>query len=196
MRKVIMLNRVSIDGMFASLNEKTFGMDWFVPDPEVENYVHTLGNPGSQAPDTLLLGAATFRGFEAAWVPFLTNPQAPAPLRAIAEELTRMVKVVFSHSLTQPAWANTRVTSQDPVDFVRRLKAEPGASIMIMGSGTIVQPLASAGLIDDYLFIVTPVIAGGGKPLFPGVSQQKLKLIGSKGFASGNVVLHYEGSAP
>jgi dihydrofolate reductase len=195
MRKVIMLNRVSIDGMFASLNEKNFGMDWFVPDPEVENYVHTLGNPGSPAPDNLLLGAATFRGFEAAWVPFLSTPQAPAPLRAIAEELTKMVKVVFSHNLSQSTWANTRVTSQSPVDFVRRLKAEPGANIMIMGSGTIVQPLSGAGLIDDYVFIVTPVIAGAGKPLFPGVSQQKLRFVESKAFASGNVVLHYEGVA-
>jgi len=194
MRKVIMLNRISIDGMFASLNEHSFGMDWFVPDPEVEKFVHTLGSPGDQAPDTLLLGAATFQGFEAAWVPFLTNPQAPAPMRAIAEELTQMVKVVFSHRISNPTWANTKVTSQPADDYVRRLKGEPGADIMIMGSGTVVQALATAGLIDHYLFIVTPVIAGPGKPLFQGVASQKLRFVESKAFASGNVVLHYQGA--
>jgi dihydrofolate reductase len=194
MRKVIMLNRISIDGMFASLNEQSFGMDWFVPDPEVEKYVHTLGDPGAPGPDTLLLGASTFRGFEAAWVPFLTKPDAPPPLRAVAEELTRMVKVVFSHQLTTSSWANTRFVSAPIADHVERLKDGPGADIMVMGSGSVVQTLANAGLIDDYIFIVSPVIAGVGKPLFPAVAPQKLQFVDSKSFASGNLVVRYRGA--
>jgi len=193
MRKVIMLNRISIDGMFASLNDQNFGMDWFVPDPEVDKFVHSLGEVGAPAPDTLLLGASTFKGFEAAWVPFLSNPNAPAPMRAIAEELTQMVKIVFSHRITYSSWANTRFVNAEAAEYVEHMKGESGANIMVMGSGTIVKSLASAGLIDDYIFIITPVIAGVGKLLFPAVSEQKLKFVESKVFTSGNIVLHYHG---
>ncbi|MNH48165.1 hypothetical protein D3C79_1117940 [compost metagenome] len=61
-----------------------------------------------------------------------------------------------------------------------------------MGSGSIVQQLAEAGLIDDYLFIMTPVVAGEGKPLFQHVNQFGLSLVEARAFQSGNVVLHYE----
>ncbi|MFC5649591.1 dihydrofolate reductase family protein [Paenibacillus solisilvae] len=64
--------------------------------------------------------------------------------------------------------------------------------ILILGSGTIVQQLANEGLIDEYLFIMTPVVAGEGKPLFKHVKQFGLTLLETKAFRSGNVLLHYE----
>ena len=73
-----------------------------------------------------------------------------------------------------------------------KLKSEKGDGIVIFGSGTIVQQLANEGLIDDYLFIVTPVVAGNGKPLFKDVKQLGLKLLEAQGFASSNVLLRYE----
>jgi dihydrofolate reductase len=73
----------------------------------------------------------------------------------------------------------------------KKLKRQKGADIMIMGSGHIVQELTKAGLIDEYAFIVTPIIAGEGKPLFPGVLPLKLELISTKRFASGNVLSHF-----
>jgi len=191
MRKVTMLNRISLDGMFASRNQGTFGMDWFVQDPEVEKHVHALGEPGDPAPDTLLLGGATFKGFEASWLPFLTDPAAPPPLRAVAEELTKMTKIVFSGRLADTPWANTRIEKEPPGKVVRKLKSEPGGGIMVMGSGTVVRNLASEGLIDEYVFIVSPVVAGSGKPLFPDIPQQNLSLVSAKAFPSGNVVLHH-----
>jgi dihydrofolate reductase len=62
---------------------------------------------------------------------------------------------------------------------------------MIMGSGTIVQQLTDAGLIDEYVFIVSPVIAGKGKALFRDVEQRGLGLVSSRSFPTGNVVLQY-----
>jgi dihydrofolate reductase len=62
----------------------------------------------------------------------------------------------------------------------------------MFGSGTIAQQLASEGLIDDYWFIVTPVILGAGKQLFAGVKKLNLELVEANGFKSGNVVLHYK----
>lgn len=188
MRKVIVLNRISIDGFFASLNDMTFGMDWFVQDPEVDQAVHE-GNYS----DTLLLGDITYKGFERSWVPMLNDPNTPPQMKAVAEELTKMTKVVFSTKLKQNdiRWANTELRRGNLAEVVKELKSREGADILIMGSGTIVQQLTNEGLIDEYLFIVTPVIAGEGKSLFNDAKQTNLKLVEAKSFKSGNVVLHY-----
>ncbi|MEO7705490.1 MAG: hypothetical protein ABIV92_12720 [Thermoflexales bacterium] len=58
MRKIVVLNRVSIDGFFASLNQKSWGMDWFVQDPAVDKAAHAL-IAGDSPPDTLILGGIT-----------------------------------------------------------------------------------------------------------------------------------------
>lgn len=192
MRKIKMLNRVSIDGYFASLNDATFGMDWFVHDPEVDKAVHASGG----RMDTLLLGEITYMGFERSWVPLLHDPNAPEQMKAVAEELTQMTKIVFSSKLKEAKWENTKIFDGNLVDVVRKLKEETGSDILVMGSGTIVRQLAEEGLIDEYMFIVTPVVAGEGKPLFQHVKRFDLRLKDTRAFKSGNVVLHYELKSP
>jgi len=187
MRKVVMMNRISVDGYFASLNEAAAGMDWFLPDPEVDVALHEVGHG-----DTLILGATTFDVFEKGWVPILQNPDAPPPLKAIAEELTGMTKLVFSTTRKASTWANTKFYDGSLAAVVRELKAGEGADVLIFGSGTIVRQLANEGLIDEYVFVVTPVVVGEGKPLFAQVGRLGLTLLRSKAFASGNVLLHYE----
>lgn len=193
MRKIVMLNRVSMDGFFASRNQKTWGMDWFVQDPEVDKAAHALV-AGDSPPDTLILGGITYRGLERSWTPWLKDPKAPKQMKAVAEELTGMNKVVFSKSLKKGeiTWENTQLHATNLIKVVKNLKQGKGAGIMIMGSGTIIQQLANAGLIDEYVFIVTPVVAGEGKPLFKDVKQFGLKLLSTKSFKSGNDLLHYE----
>ena len=187
MRKVYMLNRVSIDGYFASNNEETWGMEWFVPDQTgVDQVVHQLIRA-----DMLLLGEETYLGFERSWVPFLADPNAPRYTRMTAERLTSMTKVVFSKKLKESTWENTEVHDGNLTNVVKELKSGEGTDILVMGSGTIVQQLTQEGLIDEYFFILTPVIAGQGKPLFPGVEHLKLTLVASQSFDSGNVLLHY-----
>jgi dihydrofolate reductase len=188
MRKVVMLNRISIDGFFASFNEMTGGMDWFVPDPEIDKAVHELADGPA---DTLLLGTKTYTMFQHSWVPMLKDPNTPVELKAVAQELTNMTKIVFSHSLVSSSWENTRFVDSDLPGTVQNLKRQKGGGIMVMGSGTIVQQLTNAGLIDEYVFIVSPVIAGQGKALFKDVEQRGITLVSSRAFASGNVVLQY-----
>mgnify|MGYP002624272333 CR=1 FL=1 len=188
MRKITMLNRISIDGYFASLNDAAFGMDWFMPDPEVDIAVRS----GDGQMDTLILGGITYRGFESHWAPMIKDPHAPKELKAIAEELTNMTKIVFSKKMKQSAWANTLLFDGNPGEVVRKIKKEEGSGILIMGSGTIVQQLANEGLIDEYVFIVTPVVAGKGKPLFKEVKQFGLTMKESLAFKSGHLVLRYE----
>jgi dihydrofolate reductase len=191
MKKIVMLNRVSMDGFFASPNQNTWGMDWFVQDPAVDKAAHEL-NGNSETP-MLLLGRETYKGFEKSWVSKLTDPDAPKEMKAVAEELTKMIKVVFSKTLRENeiTWDNTKLFKGNLIEEVKKIKQEKGADIMIMGSGTIVQQLSNEGLIDEYVFIMTPVIAGGGKPLFKDVKQLGLQLIETKSFKSGNVLLHY-----
>ena len=186
MRKIVMMNRISIDGRFASGNEETFGMDWFVPDPEVDRALRSDG----EKLDTLILGGSTYRGFERSWTPFLRDPSAPPAMRAVAEELTAMRKIVFSRREAPLLWENTERCRGSVPDVARRLKQEEGTSILIMGSGSIVRQLAGEGLIDEYVFILTPIVAGEGKPLFDHAGFG-LKLKEAKAFASGNVVLRY-----
>jgi len=63
----------------------------------------------------------------------------------------------------------------------------------ILGSGSIVSELAPLGLIDEYRIMVNPVILGRGKPLFTGIKEMlNLKLLKTRTFKSGNVLLYYE----
>ncbi|TDF92729.1 dihydrofolate reductase family protein [Paenibacillus piri] len=187
MRKIKMLNRVSIDGYFSSNNEATFGMDWFIHDPEVDKTAHVIGGKM----DILLLGGTTYRGFERSWVPFLNDPNAPEQLKKVAEELTDMTKVVFSKTITQSNWSNTQIYDGDLIEVVMQLKHNSSSDILVLGSGSIVEQLANERLIDEFIFIVSPIVAGEGKSLFPHVKQLDLTLVEAKTFESGNVILHY-----
>jgi dihydrofolate reductase len=188
MRKIKMLNRISMDGYFASSNEANFGMDWFIHDPRVDEAAHKLGGKM----DTLILGSTTFQGFERYWVPVLEDPHASKEMRATAKELTDMTKIVFSRKMKSSDWSNTKIFDANLIEVVRQLKQDSGSDILLLGSGSIVQQLASEGLIDEFMFIVTPVVAGEGKPLFPPIKQFELNLLEVKTFDSGNVLFHYE----
>jgi dihydrofolate reductase len=73
------------------------------------------------------------------------------------------------------------------------MKQLPGKDMVILGSGSIVSTLTQLGLIDEYRLIVNPVILGNGKPLFKGLKDRlNLKLLKTKAFSSGNVLLSYQ----
>ena len=104
-----------------------------------------------------------------------------------------MPKVVFSRTLDAASWQNTRLVKDDIAAEVRRMKSASGGDIAILGSGSIVAQLASAGLIDEYQIVVNPIVLGSGRTLFEGVGKKlNLKLTSSRAFSNGNVVLGYE----
>ena len=189
MRKVVMFNRISVDGFFAGPNGE---IDWFIADPELDKALHEMGQPGVAPPDTVLLGRVTYQLFESFWPKIAADPDVPIEARIMADELNRMTKVVFSKTLDDVSWENTRLVKGSVTEEVSRLKQEKGSDILIFGSGTIVQQLASEGLIDEYLLAATPVILGTGKPLFKNVKKLNFKLLETRNFKSGNVLLHYE----
>lgn len=189
MREVIMFNRVSIDGFFAGPNGE---IDWFIADPELDKALHEMGQPGMAPPDTVLLGRVTYQLFESFWPKVAADPEAPREARTIADELNQMIKVVFSKTLKDVSWENTRLVKGNVTEEVSRLKQEKGSDILIFGSGTIVQQLASEGLIDEYILAITPIVLGTGKHLFKDVKKLNFKLLETRSFKSGNVLLHYE----
>jgi dihydrofolate reductase len=183
MRKVTMLNRISLDGFYAGPNGE---IDWFIHEADVDRAAHEMMNP-----DTLLMGRLTYQMFESYWPPIAKDPKAPEGARMIANELNEMTKVVFSKSLEEVAWVNSKLVKGDIIKEVSQLKQGNGADITIFGSGTIVQQLAAEGLVDEYLVVVTPVILGAGKPLFKEVKKCNLELLETRSFPSGNLLLHY-----
>ena len=183
MRKVVMFNRVSLDGFFAGPNGE---IDWFVQDSEVDKATHEMMHP-----DTLLLGRVTYQMFESYWPHVATDPNAPKEARILADELNQMTKVVFSKTLKEVTWENSKLVKGDVTKEVSKLKQGEGLDIVIFGSGTIVQQLTDEGLVDEYLITVTPVILGAGKPLFKDVKKINLELLETRNFKSGNVLLHY-----
>jgi dihydrofolate reductase len=183
MRKVTMLNRISIDGFYAGPNGE---IEWFIHEAEVDQAAHEM-----MAPDTLLMGRATYQMFESYWPPVAKDPDAPEGARMIAHELNEMTKVVFSKTLEEVTWVNSKLVKDDIISMVNQLKQGDGQDIAIFGSGTIVQQLADEGLIDEYLIVVTPVILGAGRALFKEVKKCNLELLETRSFRSGNVLLHY-----
>lgn len=183
MRKVIVMNRITLDGYFAGPNGE---IDWFIHDPEVDQAAHELMHP-----DTVLFGRVTYQMFESYWPGVAADANAPEGARRTANELNQMAKVVFSGSLPGVGWVNSILVSDGLNTAVEKLKQTAGGDFVIFGSGTLVQQLANAALIDEYLLIVTPVVLGAGKKLFQGVTKMSLQLVEMRSFASGNVLLHY-----
>src|SRR5262249_10271810 len=110
------------------------------------------------ASDALLLGRVTYEGFAAAW-----------PLRSgdpFTDKMNSMRKFVASHDAAKPLEWNATLLAGGVVEAVKQLKHEPGEDILVYGSIDLVHTLRTHGLIDEYHFIVYPLILGEGKRIF------------------------------
>lgn len=184
MRKVVVYNRVSLDGFYA---DEEGGIDWFIHDFEVDKTAHEL-----MSPDTMLFGRETYQQFESFWPHAAKDPNAPPPARKMGQELNAMTKIVFSTTLKEVTWENSTLHSGDVAGQTQQLKELDGGDIAIFGSGTIIQQLADAGLIDEYVIVVTPVVLGSGRALFDGYKPLDLQLAEARSYNSGNVLIHYK----
>jgi dihydrofolate reductase len=197
MRKIVVFDRVTADGYFSGPEGN---LDWVVPDAEIDR----LGGdaiPGSG--NMMLFGRRTYQMFESFWPHVLNDsPEAPDPhmpgrqsaaMRGMAVWIHEATKIVFSKSLNDVTWHNSRLLRDVAPAGIEALKQEPGgADIMIFGSGQIVSKLTALGLIDEYHLIVSPLLLGSGKPLVSGVtSRVPLDLLEVKRYESGNVMLRY-----
>ena len=112
-------------------------------------------------------------------------PHWPTSTDIYAAPMNEIPKVVFSSTLTDPAWADTRVVSGDLAAEIAKLKAEDGGPLLLHGGASFARALAALGLIDEYRLYVHPVALGDGLPLFG--ERVRLKLVDSRTFATGVV---------
>jgi len=102
-------------------------------------------------------------------------------------------KYVVSTTLqSADAWRNSTIISENVVGEVRKLKAQPDKDLYVNGSSVLVHTLAQTDLIDEYSLLVFPVVLGSGKRVFPDGFYTGLKLIESKAFPSGVILLRYQ----
>ena len=182
MRKVIVSNLISLDGFIARPNGE---LDWFVTNDE---FFEDTPDQLDEA-DTLLFGRVTYESFASYWPTEMAAEQNPG---AIRDRMNNFQKVVFSTTLSEATWKNSRLVKSDLGAEVTRLKQQPGKDILIFGSGQIVAALTQLGLIDVYRIFLNPVILGSGIPMFAGVTKSvKLKLLLSKTLKSGVIALDY-----
>lgn len=138
------------------------------------------------ASDALLLGRVTYQGFAAAW-PSMKDEAG------FADRMNSLPKYVVSTTLQEVTWNNSRLIKENVAEEVSQLKQESGQDILVGGSGSLVQTLMQHDLVDVFKLMVHPVVLGSGKRLFPeGIDMKALKLVETKAFSSGVVVLSYE----
>jgi len=177
---------VSLDGYFVDAGGD---MSWaHKDDPEWNAFASENASGGGE----LVFGRITYEMMASFW----PTPQAMQMMPAVAEGMNKSPKIVFSRTLDQAPWNNTRLIKGDIAAQMRKLKEETGPGLAILGSGSIVSQLAQAGLIDEYQFVTNPIVLGGGRTMFEGVKEKlRLRLIDSRTFKNGNMLLRYETGA-
>jgi dihydrofolate reductase len=189
-RKIIVAEFVSLDGVIQAPGGAEEDTDsgfahggWTMP------YWHddmgaTLLQEINQA-DTLLLGRKTWQTHAEAFEPTSGDP--------FADLLNSLKKYVVSTTLkSADAWKNSTIISENVLEEVRKLKEQPGKDIYVDGSSMLVHTLAQAGLVDEYHFLVFPIVLGSGKKVFPEGFYSGLKLTETKSFPTGVVLMRYQ----
>jgi dihydrofolate reductase len=176
MRKVVVTEYVSLDGVMDEPG--TWSFPFFNDEAAKFKYDELF------ASDALLLGRVTYQGFAAAW-PTMTDTGD------FGERMNGMPKYVASRTLDTVEW-NASLLKGDVAEEVAKLKQQPGQDILVAGSGELVHTLMQHDLIDEYRLMLHPIVLGSGKRLFrEGSDTKTLRLVDTKPFSSGVVVLTY-----
>lgn len=178
MGKIIASEFVSLDGVMEAPETWHF--------PYVSDDVNAFNQAGINGSDAFLLGRVTYDIFAGYWPTQTHNEDG------IADKLNSAPKFVVSSTLKQADWNNTTLISANFMDEIAKVKQQISGSIGIAGSGTLVRSLLQVGLLDELHYMVHPIVVGQGERLFKdGAERMGLKLIGTKTFTSGIVILTY-----
>jgi dihydrofolate reductase len=189
MQRLTVFNNISLDGYFV---DGSGDMTWAHERSDDEWNEFAAQNASGGEGGQLLFGRITYDLMVAFWptpAAFESNP-------TVAEQMNALDKVVYSRTMEEATWENTTLVTHDLEDDVRQRKAADGAGLVVMGSGTIVSQLAEAGLIDEFQFVINPVVLGQGRTLFETVTKRfDVTRTSERAFGNGNVVITYEPSA-
>ena len=180
MRKLIAAINVTLDGFCDHTA--------MIADDEIhQHYNELLSNA-----DTLLYGRITYQLMESYWPTVAKNPTGNNPTDEFAVIIDNISKVVFSSTLKNVEWKNTKLKKEVIKEEVLELKQQVGKNILV-GSPSLIVALTQLDLIDEYQLSVQPTILGTGLPLFKNIKDRiDLKLLKTKTFGCGAVTVYYE----
>jgi dihydrofolate reductase len=190
MRKLVVIEFLSLDGVYqapADPEEDTEGGftqgGW--QRPYFDDVLGAAAGRGMAETDAHLFGRKTFQKMAAYW------PNAPAD-DPFAKHLNSTQKYVASRTLREAEWQPTAILRGDLAEEVAALKAQPGGTIALLGSGNLVQSLMAHDLVDEYSLAVFPIVLGSGKRLFADDGQvRRLQLVDSQTTGTGGLLLTY-----
>jgi len=181
MRNVIFAINITLDGCCDHTKQ--------IADDETHEYFTQL----LREVELLVFGRKTYQLMVPFWPDVAKSQSMTKAENEFAQAFDSINKIVFSRSLASAEDRNTRIVRTNLHDEILKLKQEPGKNILI-GGVDIPSQLVELGLVDEYRFVVGPIVAGEGRRLLEGVSLRErlqLKLVESKSFKSGCVALRY-----
>ena len=189
MRKLVVHEFMSLDGVMQAPGGREEDTDggfrhggWTVPywDDGIGEAFGAL----MQDVDAFLLGRRTYVTHAAAFEPMPAGDP-------FGDMMNAPRKYVVSRTLQKPTWRNTTIIRDDVIGAVRKLKAEPGRTIMTDGSSQLVHALLAHDLIDEMHLTLYPLSLGGGKRVFPEGVHVPFRLASARNHPTGVVGLHY-----
>ena len=181
MRNLIFAINITLDGCC----DHTKG---YADDETHEHFTRLM-----QDVDLLVYGRKTYELMVPFWPEVAKNQSMTKASNEFARTFVSINKIVFSRSLETAEDKNTRIVRTNLRDEILKLKQEVGKSILL-GGVSIPSQLIELGLVDEYLFVIGPLVVGEGRRLLEGVSlpeRSQLKLVESKNFKTGCVALRY-----
>ena len=188
MRKIISAMKISVDGYIEDPEGRQDWVDSWEDEYELLDHV-----------DTCILGSVMYPGYEQYWTSAL-DPNRKLPYSdklptakevEYAQWASKTPHIVVSRKPMEVSWKNSRVISD--LEELRNLKQKPGKDIYVIGGAKLVSSMINLGLIDEIWLMINPVLLGGGKPLFEGVTKRHyLKFVSSEERPAGKVYVKYK----
>lgn len=186
---------LSLDGRMAGPGGE-YDMSWIVP--------HALTNGAREhmvkvtaAATTVLLGRKNYQGFASYWPAVAGDEEADPRDGIFARWLDEAEKIVFSRTLREASWSNSRIATAGPAATVRQLRDQRGGDIIVLASGSIIRSLLEAGELDRLSIILCPELPGGGTRLFgDGPAGSSWSLTSTTRTESGAICLIYDRIRP
>ena len=169
-----------------------YDMGWIVPHAITDasrDHMVSVTSPAT----TVLLGRKNYQGFGSYW-PTVANDESADPRdRAFSKWLNSVEKIVFSSTLKDATWENSRIVDTEPAAVIRDLQQQDGGDIIVLASGSIIKQLLRADALDRLSITLCPEISGGGARLFEDdLPSSSWTLRQSTVTESGALCLHYD----
>lgn len=179
--------QVSLDGFIEGPNGDT---SWMIKedDEQWQDLFEML-----ESVDLFLLGRAMFPDYRKYWKEALTKPGFSANEIKYARLAEKSNHLVFSNTMKDPEWKNTKVVSGDVCEEIAKIKKQPGKDIQVVGGAKLAAKVIEAGLVDEYRLNIIPAIVGSGKSFFKDQNTKRsIELISTKKLKSGVVIARYK----